>query len=91
LHVKGTLCGGAPVEEQESQMIPSIGTRCVYDPATLRIMTSAFDRACDLLPVEFRKSDHMRKKVALHIIRRIDDGESDPTRLADSAVLSLVQ
>ena len=72
-------------------MIPSIGTRCAYDPDTLTIMTSAFDRACDFLPVEFRDNDHMRRRLALHIIRRIDDGESDPTRLADSAVLSLVR
>jgi hypothetical protein len=72
-------------------MIPLLGTRCVYDPATLAIMTSAFDRACDCLPLEFRDSGHLRRKLALHIIRRVDDGESDPTRLADSAVLSLAR
>jgi len=32
----------------------------------------------------------MRRKLALHIIRHLDDGESDPTRLADSAILSLL-
>jgi hypothetical protein len=81
----------ARVEERWSEMIPSIGIRCVYDPETLIIMGSAFDRACDFLPVQFRDSDHMRKKLALHIIRHINDGESDPMCLADSAILSLLR
>jgi len=72
-------------------MIPLIGTRCVYDPETLTIMSSAFDRACGCLPHEFRNSAPTRRKLALHIIHRVDDGESDPTRLADSAILSLVR
>jgi hypothetical protein len=71
-------------------MTPSSGIRCVYDPETLTIMTNAYDHACDFLPIQFRDSDHMRRKLALHIIRQIDDGESDPTRLANSAILSLL-
>ena len=69
-------------------MVPLIGSKCVYDPEVLMVMTNAFDRACDLLPAEFRDSDRMRRKLALHIIRQVDDGESDPARLADSALLS---
>ena len=57
----------------------------------LTIMSSAFDRACGCLPHEFRNSAPTRRKLALHIIHRVDDGESDPTRLADSAILSLVR
>jgi hypothetical protein len=72
-------------------MIPSVNIRCVYDPATLTIMTDAFERACGSLPLEFRNNHRLRRKLALHIIRDVDDGESDPTRLADSAVLSLVR
>jgi hypothetical protein len=71
-------------------MILSSGIRSVYDPETLTIMSNALDRACDFLPVKFRDSDHMRRKLALHIIRHLDEGESDPTRLADSAILSLL-
>ena len=70
--------------------MPLIGGRCVYDPEVLMVMTKAFDRACDFLPAQFRESDHMRRKLALRIIRHIDDGESDPTRLADSAIISLL-
>jgi hypothetical protein len=72
-------------------MVPLIGSRCVYDPEVLIVMTNAFDRACDFLPAEFRDSDHMRRKLALHIIRQVDDGESDPARLADSAILLLLR
>jgi len=77
------------LEEWENEMVPLIGSRCVYDPEVLIVMTNAFDRACDFLPAEFRDSDHMRRKLALHIIRQVDDGESDSARLADSAILSL--
>ena len=69
-------------------MIPSNISR-VYDPHTLSIMGIAFDRACDFLPVQFRDSDYMRRKLASHIIRHVNDGESDPTRLADSAIVSI--
>jgi hypothetical protein len=72
-------------------MVPTDGIRRVYDPQTLRIMTDAFDRACRFLPAQFRRSDSMRRKLALYIIRRIDDGENDPTRLADAAILSVLR
>ncbi len=71
-------------------MSPSSGIRPVYDPATLRIMSDAFDHACNFLPPQFRNSDSVRRKLALHIIRDLNDGESDSTRLADTAVLSVL-
>ena len=70
-------------------MTPSSAIRRVYDPDTLRIMTNAFDRACDFLPAQFRNSDSVRRRLALHIIHHLNDGESDPTRLADSAILAV--
>jgi hypothetical protein len=70
-------------------MIPSISSRCTYDPEVVKIMSKAFDRACEALPVQFKDSDRVRRKLALLIIHQIDEGESDPTRLADAAVLSL--
>ncbi len=72
-------------------MTPSSGIRPVYDPITLSIMASAFDRACDFLPTQIRDNDQMRRKLALHILRQIDDGESNPTRLADLALLSILR
>jgi hypothetical protein len=72
-------------------MTPTNGVRRVYDPDTLKLMSTAFDRACGFLPVEFQDSDRIRARLASHIIRNINDGESDPTRLADAAVLSVVR
>jgi hypothetical protein len=72
------------------EMTPSSSIRCVYDPDTLSIMTNALDRACETLPFQFRDSEHMRRKLALHIMRQINDGESDPARLAGSAILSVL-
>jgi hypothetical protein len=76
-----------PVQEREGKMISSNGIKPVYDPDTLRIMADAFDRACRFLPVQFKNNERMRRKLALHIIRHLNEGESDPTRLADSAIL----
>jgi hypothetical protein len=45
-------------------MTTSSSIKHVYDPDTLSIMTDAFDRACDFLPVHLRDSDHMRRKLA---------------------------
>jgi hypothetical protein len=59
-------------------------------PTPLRIMTDAFDHACNFLPAQFRNNDRIRRKLALHIIRDLNDGESDSTRPADSAVLSVL-
>jgi hypothetical protein len=70
-------------------MLPSSGIKPVYHPDTLKIMGDAFDRACRFLPVQFKYNDRMRKKLALHIIRHVNEGEIDPTRLADSAILSV--
>src|SRR5215510_16431028 len=75
-------------DREVERMIPSNISR-VYDPHTLSIMGIAFDRACDFLPVQFSGSDYMRRKLASHIIRHVNDGESDPTRLADSAIVSI--
>ena len=72
-------------------MTLSSGIRPVYDPDTLRIMTNAFDHACNCLPAPFRNSDPMRRKLASHIIRDLNDGESHSTRLADAAVLSVLR
>src|SRR6516165_10018641 len=79
------LRAGDVLRDREVERMISNNISRVYDPHTLSIMAIAFDRACDFLPVQFRDSDYMRREVASHIIRHVNDGESDPTRLADSA------
>ena len=77
-------------EDGENELTPSSGIKCVYDPETLAIMGHALDHACSVLPTQFRDSEYMRRKLALHIIRQVDDGEDDPMRLAGSAILSVL-
>src|SRR5262245_38090878 len=89
LFVLALRAGDVLRDREVERMIPSNNISRVYDPHTLSIMAIAFDRACDFLPVQFRNSDYMRRKVASHIIRHVNDGESDPTRLDDSAIVSI--
>jgi hypothetical protein len=77
-------------KKREYEMIPSNDIRCAYDPEILTIMANALDRACDSFPVHFRDSDQLRRRLAFHIIRQINDGEDDATRLANSAIFSLL-
>jgi hypothetical protein len=62
------------------EMTTSSGIKHVYDPDTLSIMTDAFDRACDFLPVQFRDSDHMRRKLASARVTR----RASPSRPSSS-------
>ena len=55
----------------------------VYDPDVLKMMTSAFDRACGFLPADVRGNDTARKRLALLVIRHVDQGERDPLRISN--------
>jgi hypothetical protein len=61
----------------------------IYDPQTLTIMSRALDRACNFLPAQFGDTDYIRTRLAVHIIRHVNDGESDPSRLANQAIASI--
>lgn len=78
------------VENGNNEMTPSSSIRRMYDPETVAVMTNALDHACSCLPAQFRESEYMRKKLALHIIHQVDDGESNPDRLAGSALFSVL-
>jgi hypothetical protein len=78
-------------KKRQVEMTLTPSSKQVYDPATLSVMASAFDRAYDFLRTQFGDNDHIRRKLALHIIREVDSGESDATRLADSAILSVLR
>jgi hypothetical protein len=71
-HERVVTCAREPLfgragPKTEGKMTPSSGIRPVYDTNTLRIMTNAFGRACNFLPVQFRNSDRMRRELALRI------------------------
>ena len=72
-------------------MVLSHNFERVYDPETLKVITAAFDDAHECLPAEFRKSEHARRKLALLILRHVERGEHNPSRLAETAVLDFLR
>ena len=68
-------------------MPPFSDVKYVYDPETLKIMGAAFDTACQLFPPDLKDHEGARRKLALLILRHMDRGERDATRLSDLALL----
>ena len=58
--------------------------RCYY-PETLSMMTTAFDRASQSVSEQINGNDDVKRKLALIILREVDQGERDPDRLAETA------
>jgi hypothetical protein len=54
-----------------------------YGPETVAVMTAAFDRVCRSVPPSARMS---QERLALIILRHVDEGERDVPRLADVAL-----
>jgi two-component sensor histidine kinase len=60
-----------------------------YSPETIAVMTAAFDAVCRRLSTRMNGSDDLPRTVALAILRRVDQGEHDPTLLADTVCREL--
>jgi methylmalonyl-CoA mutase N-terminal domain/subunit len=60
-------------------------------PVCQELVTAAFDNAHECLPAEFKKSEHARRKLALLILRHVERGEHNPSRLAETAVLDFLR
>jgi hypothetical protein len=72
--------------------MPSFGNvKYVYDPETLKMMGAAFDTACQSFPPELKDHEGVRRKLALLILRHMDRGERDATRLSDLALLDFMR
>jgi hypothetical protein len=78
-------------KNRRGTMVLSHNFERVYGPDTLKIITAAFDDAHECLPAEFKKSEHARRKLALLILRHMEHGERDPSRLAETAVLDFLR
>jgi len=62
----------------------------MYDPDALKMMTTALDQACQSLPAGFRDSERARRRLAFLVIRHVDDGEHDPSRISDSVAIKFL-
>ena len=63
----------------------------VYDPETLKMMGAAFDTACQSFPPDLKDHERARRKLELLILRHMDRGERDATRLRDLALLDFTR
>jgi len=66
-----------------------------FDAETMRVLGSAFDaawervEATDILPTDKRQVASMRELLAKFIIAKAEQGEKDPKRLIETALLRL--
>jgi hypothetical protein len=60
----------------------------VYDAETL--MGAAFDTAWQSFPSDLKDHEGARRKLALLILRHMDQGECDARRLSDRALLDFM-
>lgn len=67
------------------QMSHSVNLSRAYSPETVAVMTAVFDTVCQSLSTRMKGNDEARRTLALAILRHVDQGERDPTRLVDVA------
>ena len=72
-------------------MPPFSDVKYVYDPETLKMMGAAFDTAWQSFPPDLKDHERARRMLALLILRHMDRGERDATRLSDLALLDLLR
>ena len=60
-----------------------------YDPETIAVMTTAFDRVCRSLSARMNGNDDVKRVLAAAILRRVDQGERDAMLLAAAALHEL--
>ena len=87
--VESTLLAWAQIEEDE--MPPFSDVKYVYDPETLTTMGAAFDTAWQSFSPDLKNHEGARRKLALLILRHMDRGERDATRLSDLALLDFMR
>jgi hypothetical protein len=76
---------------REGEMPSFSNVKYVYDPETLKMMGAAFDTACQSFPPDLKDHERVRRKLALLILRHMDRGERDATRLRDLALLDFTR
>ena len=72
-------------------MPPFGDVKYVYDPEALKTMGAAFDTVCRAFPPDLRDHEGARRRLALVIIRHMDRGERDATRLSELALLDFMR
>jgi hypothetical protein len=66
-----------------------VGSDRVYPPETVAAMSTAFDSVCRSVSPRINGDDSVRRRLALIILRHVDEGEHDPQRLSEIALNEL--
>ena len=72
-------------------MPPFSDVKYVYDPEALKTMGAAFDTVCQAFPPDMKHHEGARRRLALLILRHMDRGERDVSRLSDLALLDFMR
>lgn len=72
-------------------MPPLSELKYFYDPEALKTMGAAFDTVCQAFPSDLKDHEGARRKLALLILRHMDRGECDATRLSELALLDFTR
>jgi hypothetical protein len=57
-----------------------------YDPETIGLMTTAYERVCQSAPHLMNCDENVKERLARIILRQVDKGVRDPKRLAAVAL-----
>jgi len=72
-------------------MLPFSDIKYVYDPDALKMMGAAFDTVCQAFPPDLKDHEGAKRRLALVILRHVDRGEREVTRLSDLALLDFMR
>ena len=73
-------------------MLDIVGSDRAYPPEVVMAMTSAFDNVCRSVSAKIHGDAgdaDVRRRLALIILRHVDEGERDPARLSELALNEL--
>jgi hypothetical protein len=70
-------------------MLHLVESQRVYAPETVAVMTAAFDSVSRSVSTRINGDHDVQQRLALIILRHVDQGERDPVRLADIAFREL--
>jgi hypothetical protein len=76
-------------QRRENEMRPINHIAHVYGPEILQRMGLAFDSAQESLPANIGDLTLLRRRLALRIIRHVDQGELDPDQLRNRALAEM--
>jgi len=67
----------------------AVGSQTANHPESVRAMALALDWAWEMLPASIERNDATRRHMAMVILDRFLNGEQDPEKLSDLALVEI--